>query len=223
MIFRPEEVHFGRFPQRAAYQFISVFFPVNLFSEIFPQSEELMAPFCDQEPEKLNLLTLANPYRMQIIELAEDILEIMNVFGNNLQYDVLLFAKLIEVLDICRKCYFSQRSNPYISPIPKMVRKTMEAIDNAFPASLSLTELAKICGCSTTYLTTMFKKYTGKSIHSYLTERRLEQARSMLARGYSVTEACYQSGFSDCSRFIVMFKKKYHTTPGNYKRGQQDV
>lgn len=62
-----------------------------------------------------------------------------------------------------------------------------------------------------------FRRYTGKSIHNYLTQRRLEHARRLLQNGVSVTEACYQSGFSDCSGFITLFKKHFGITPGKYQ------
>ena len=52
----------------------------------------------------------------------------------------------------------------------------------------------------------------------YLRKRRLSHAAELLAGGSSVMEACLQSGFSDNSRFIALFKRYYGMTPLNYKK-----
>ncbi|MBP3591363.1 MAG: AraC family transcriptional regulator [Clostridia bacterium] len=40
----------------------------------------------------------------------------------------------------------------------------------------------------------------------------------LLKKDASVTEACTAAGFSDCSHFIVLFKKKFGETPLKYKK-----
>lgn len=63
-----------------------------------------------------------------------------------------------------------------------------------------------------------FRKYIHISPRDFLESKKLAYARQLLGRGYSVTEAGIQSGFSDCSYFITVFKKKFGTTPMSYKR-----
>ena len=43
-------------------------------------------------------------------------------------------------------------------------------------------------------------------------------AEKLLRIDISVTDACYRAGFSDCSRFILCFKKKFGKTPLKYKQ-----
>ena len=60
----------------------------------------------------------------------------------------------------------------------------------------------------------IFSEYIGMSPIEYRNEIRLKNARSMLVSGeYNVTEAAYESGFSNLSFFIRLYKKKYGHTP----------
>ena len=64
-----------------------------------------------------------------------------------------------------------------------------------------------------------FRKYIHISPREFLEAQKLSYAKQLLGDGHTVTEACIQSGFSDCSYFISVFKKKFGTTPLTYKRG----
>ena len=104
--------------------------------------------------------------------------------------------------------------------LTKKITKTVKLLNESFPASIPLSELAALCGCSVTYLTQTFRRYMGTSIHNYVTDRRLETAHHLIKSGRSVADACYQCGFSDCSRFILLYKQRYGVTPGKSKRSK---
>lgn len=217
VIFRPNEVHFGRFPDCCEYKFLSFLIPVDFFDNFFTTSKNIIAPFLDNSNNKINLIKLPEKEKRKLIMLAEELLDIIKDDIDSKSCDILIFAKLIEALAICNKHYLSQKSYTQAPAVPFVVNETMRKIEDDFPDFSGLDKLATHCGCSVTYLTQTFRKYTGKSIHNYLTERRLEHARKQLQNGSSVTEACYHSGFSDCSRFISLFQKHYGITPGKYK------
>ena len=220
VIFRPNEVHFGRFPDCCEYRFLSFLIPIDFFENFFTASKNILAPFLDNSNDKINLIQLPEKEKRKLIELAEELIDIIKDESESKTYDIFIFAKLIEALTICNKHYLSQKSYIQPSTVPLVVNKTMRKIEDDFPDFCGLDELATYCGCSVTYLTQTFRKYAGKSIYNYLTQRRLEHARKQLQNGSSVTEACYNSGFSDCSRFISLFKKHYGMTPRKYqKRG----
>ena len=220
VIFRPNEVHFGRFPDCCEYKFLSFLIPVDFFDNFFTTSKNIIAPFLDNSNNKINLIKLPEKEKRKLIMLAEELLDIIKDDIDSKSCDILIFAKLIEALAICNKHYLSQKSYTQAPAVPFVVNETMRKIEDDFPDFSGLDKLATHCGCSVTYLTQTFRKYTGKSIHNYLTERRLEHARKQLQNGSSVTEACYHSGFSDCSRFISLFQKHYGITPGKYKNAR---
>jgi len=218
VIFRPNEVHFGRFPDCCEYKFLSFLIPVDFFDNFFTTSKNIIAPFLDNSNNKINLIQLPEKEKRKLIMLAEELLDIIKDDIDSKTCDILIFAKLIEALAICDKHYLSQKNYTQAPTVPFVVNETMRKIEDDFPEFSGLDKLSTYCGCSVTYLTQTFRKYTGKSIHNYLTEKRLEHARKQLQNGSSVTEACYLSGFSDCSGFIFQFKKHYGITPGKYKK-----
>ena len=78
---------------------------------------------------------------------------------------------------------------------------------------------AKKFGISCSYLSRVFKKYMGMNYTDYLTALRISRAKNLLNAGATVTEACYECGFSDCSHFSAVFKAQVGVTPLKYKSG----
>lgn len=64
----------------------------------------------------------------------------------------------------------------------------------------------------------LFRKYVRFSPHKLIETKRLAYAEQLLRRGYSVTDACYTAGFTDCSRFIGKFKERFGATPKQYTK-----
>ena len=218
IIFRPNEVHFGRFPQSSEYRFVSFLFPVDLFDHIFNTSKQIIAPFLDNSDDRINLIHLPEIYKKKLIDTTEELLLLMKEDSNTQCFDIIAFSKLIKALNLCKMFYSQQKAKGDTQPPHPIVAKALSSINENFPAFIGLEELAKHCGCSVTYLTQIFRSYTGKTIHGYLTEIRLEHAHLLLKKGTSVTEAAYRCGFYDTSRFIMQFKKQFHVTPGQYKK-----
>ncbi len=67
-------------------------------------------------------------------------------------------------------------------------------------------------------LTRWFRKYIHISPREFLESKKLAHARQLLNEGSSVTQAAMQSGFSDCSYFITVFKKRFGMTPKEFKK-----
>ncbi len=73
---------------------------------------------------------------------------------------------------------------------------------------------AGLCGMSEVNFRRLFRAYTGRAPIDYRNDIRLQNARIFLQSGeYNVSEAAENSGFSNLSFFIRLYKKKYGTTP----------
>lgn len=66
-------------------------------------------------------------------------------------------------------------------------------------------------------LNRLFRQHLGTTPHMYLETKRLAYSRELLKQGKSVTEACMESGFCDCSHFIRLFRNRFEITPLQYK------
>ena len=57
---------------------------------------------------------------------------------------------------------------------------------------------------------------TGYTLHSYILQKRLLLARTLIQQGISITTACTQSGFGDYTTFSRAYKKQFHVTPSSH-------
>lgn len=68
------------------------------------------------------------------------------------------------------------------------------------------------------YLSSIYKKQTGRSLLDYINSVRIIHAERLLMEGKGVMEAAQMTGFRDCGTFIRVFKKKKGITPGQIKK-----
>ncbi|MDF1633949.1 AraC family transcriptional regulator [Mycoplana sp. MJR14] len=100
--------------------------------------------------------------------------------------------------------------------VPRAIDRARARIDDDPAAPLSLAELAAIGGISQFQLLRGFAKATGLTPHAYLVQRRLQQARRMIADGAPLANAAIASGFSDQSHMTRLFVRAYGMSPGVY-------
>ena len=64
-----------------------------------------------------------------------------------------------------------------------------------------------------------FKRYMGMPFTQYLNDFRLEKAAGFLrTTSLPVTDVAQKCGFDNISYFNRLFRKKYHGTPGEYRK-----
>ncbi len=84
-------------------------------------------------------------------------------------------------------------------------------------SQLRISQICKEAAISETVFRQLFRQHYGKSPVAYLTELRLEQARSLIAGGMSVERAALESGFSDGKYFARIAKRHLGCTPKQLK------
>ncbi|MBE6541964.1 MAG: AraC family transcriptional regulator [Ruminococcaceae bacterium] len=67
-----------------------------------------------------------------------------------------------------------------------------------------------------------FRQYFQTTPSAYIESKRFSEAKKLLVAGHSVQNACYASGFTDCSYFIMRFRKKFGMTPYKYQKEFMD-
>lgn len=82
---------------------------------------------------------------------------------------------------------------------------------------LSVRTVCTETGISGTSLRTLFNKYYQKSPIAYITQLRLEYARTLIACGVSVEAAASRSGFCDAKYLARSVKSHYGCTPRDLK------
>ena len=105
-----------------------------------------------------------------------------------------------------------------LDSMPDEIKGIINYIDAHFCEIENIKQIAKHFNISTSTLNRYFKKYINTSPIEFLKAKRISYAKKLLDEGYSVTESCMKSGFSDSSYFINVFKKTFGKTPLKYKQ-----
>jgi AraC family transcriptional regulator of arabinose operon len=98
------------------------------------------------------------------------------------------------------------------------VRIVTSIIQTSFMQNIRIEEIADKMRLNRSYLTSIFRKYTGKSIRSYLTDFRIEQACILLKDGRrSIASVASEVGFSDPLYFSRAFSSLKGYSPRKYR------
>jgi YesN/AraC family two-component response regulator len=100
----------------------------------------------------------------------------------------------------------------------ELVGNILEYINKNMSGTLTIETIANEFFISSAYACRLFKRETGTTINKYITARKISIAKSMLANGSSVKEACDGSGFNDYANFIKSFGKAVGVSPKKYSR-----
>ena len=88
-------------------------------------------------------------------------------------------------------------------------------------SSLSNKEIAAKFGYHPDHLSTLIKQETGKSLHRYLINYRLQIAKNyLLTTQYDISEIAWRCGFCTPAYFIKLFRENTGTTPRSYRKLQ---
>ena len=101
---------------------------------------------------------------------------------------------------------------------PLTVSRAKELLSSQLAAPPSLEELARAVGLSAFHFARVFRRATGLPPHSWLMQRRLEQARALLRNGCAPLTVAMQLGFADQSHLSRQFKQAYGVAPGQHRQ-----
>ncbi|HEY1151488.1 MAG TPA: helix-turn-helix transcriptional regulator, partial [Pseudoduganella sp.] len=73
------------------------------------------------------------------------------------------------------------------------------------------------CGMTPSRFIRLFRKHYGMTPGDYLQNRRVNEARSLLGQGMSISETAFAMGFADQAHLQRSFKARHAMTPGHYR------
>jgi two-component system response regulator YesN len=92
-----------------------------------------------------------------------------------------------------------------------------EYVKDKLNEPLSLQQACMHIGISQTYMSRLFRKYTGLSFSNYLTRSRIELAKQYLSDGKTlIKDAATMAGFKDQFYFSKVFKSFTGFSPSDY-------
>jgi AraC-like DNA-binding protein len=104
-------------------------------------------------------------------------------------------------------------------PVPGLLRRAREWMDDQTLARPSLNELSEMAGMSPLQFLRAFRQSYGLTPHAYLVQRRIARAQSLLLRGQTIAQVATLTGFSDQSHLSRHFRRILGISPGAYRQG----
>jgi YesN/AraC family two-component response regulator len=158
----------------------------------------------------------------------EQILElVLNLYNEYIErkphFDLVLNSELMYMLSLVLQRYEDTIEMPQK---PFNGNKTMIDIISYIEDHFHDITLAKVADhftYSQGYLSRMIKKETGQSFRDLLFNIKFDKARGLLeTTDQSIEDIAYAVGFENSENFYRLFKKKFHITPGKYRKSAQN-
>ncbi len=127
-----------------------------------------------------------------------------------------------EIIELTREEWtvFVETVNAYKkeSLYSKPIHYCLNYIDSHFNEKIALADLAAQTNLTPCYLSTLFKKETGKSFATYLMNVRIETAIALLTKtDYTYSQIAYSLAFCSQSHFTKTFRLCTGYTPKQYR------
>ncbi|MFC8538133.1 helix-turn-helix domain-containing protein [Streptomyces sp. NPDC057249] len=103
--------------------------------------------------------------------------------------------------------------------VNRLAAELRDLLDSRVHGGVSLHEAAAILHAHPTHLIRCFKQSYGLPPHTYLTGKRIEQARRQLLDGHRPADVAAAVGFHDQAHLNRHFTRHVGTTPARYRRG----
>ena len=202
IITKPYEYHHCIYHSNASHRHFWILFSAD-------GNESLFDIFYKRENGENNLLIIPPDQNEHLNKTLEALLD-DNLSGFS-QYRY--FFELINLLNHSQA--MNETSSKKLSPD---LIYALRYFDDNFKKQINISKLASEAHVSLNTLERHFLSCFKLSPNEFLKRRRLSCAMEMLRGGSTVSDACFESGFSDYSAFIACFKKKTGITPLQYKK-----
>jgi two-component system response regulator YesN len=121
------------------------------------------------------------------------------------------------IIDLCEEgCLLTERRQR--SMTASMVDKAISFIHEQLHTDITVGDCAKHVHLSPNYFVNVFKRETGRTFVQFVTQARIEKAKTLLLEGHQVQEIAAEVGYEDRRYFSDVFKKAEGMTPSEYTR-----
>lgn len=199
--------------------FDETFLKENLHHDIFNEFSFLLTETI--QPKKMEVEAFAEMERLY--------LQIHKEYHENSIYKYRIIGNLFIVILLKIKEHFWTDYDPIYegnrsSQIVKTFKQNVEnhyrdLVYHKTERIFRVNDYAELQSLHPNYLSNVIKTKTGKTIMTWLSEKTIAEAKSLLQNSeMSIKEIAFLLGFTESAHFSNYFKKNTQTTPANYKK-----
>jgi two-component system response regulator YesN len=162
--------------------------------------------------------------------------EQLNYFGGNFESILGNEEEILAQIDACASLDQIQRvlesfahagsgsfAERYGGTRHREIIRILERINSDLSQPMPLDGLAEEFGFSASHFSRMFKEIVGENFKDYLSRKRMEEAKRLLAEtDLKVYEIACRVGYADQHYFSEAFRKRVGYTPREYRNGKVD-
>ena len=183
-----------------------------------PQNLAYTARYTETEMITFHFVTYGNDREIQVFsfengeKIYKTFLQAKELWQARVPgYELYAMSALYTALGmICQKEAHAQ--------LPPHFLQAVSMLNSGYTNShLNLGDICAEAGIAQSQFRQLFKLHYGKTPVDYLTDLRIEHARSRIAGGMSVESAAFESGFNDPKYFARTVKKRFGCTPKSFK------
>lgn len=105
----------------------------------------------------------------------------------------------------------------------RAIMRAKEYLETHYTKNISLDQLAATANLSPFHFTRVFREVVGLPPHTYLTQIRIERAKTLLSQDLSIAQVAGETGFVDQSHLTRRFKRIVGVTPGQYALNSKNI
>jgi len=149
-------------------------------------------------------------YKMDGLSDAKENIKLKDLYSVQQYFDCLE--------DVCLKLCFAIRER-YSNDHDRLATEITQYIEGNFSdADLNLTKIAKHVNMSANYVSTIYKKQTGRGISEQLSKVRIKRAKELLIYSeMKISDISRETGYSSPYYFSLAFKKMTGVSPAEYR------
>jgi AraC-like DNA-binding protein len=197
MVIHPDETHDGRASSVEGFKYRMIYVEPALIQQILGGKP---LPFIPGGVTNDPWLFRASEVLLQSLDCPIDPLQ-----EQDAMFD------LAQALSNASGVITSRKTFDYVA-----TERAREFIHSALGRSITLDEMADHAGRDRWALSRDFRLLFGTSPYRYLTMRRLDLVRSLLAQGQSLVDAAMTAGFTDQSHMTRQFRSTYGMPPSRW-------
>ncbi len=214
LLLSPFHMHRVVSEENTVYERITINISDSMLKSLSTEKTNLSACFLTDEEELFSPLSLSPAQISSFISYSDRLSEALS--ANTYGADILVKIYTSQILLLINECKKNPSSTPDV--MPPLVKNIMLFIRKHLEEDLSLERLSGTFYSSKTQISRTFKRHTGLTLREYILDQRIEHAKYLLKEGYSISEACYSSGFADYANFMRSFKKMTGISPGRFAK-----
>lgn len=215
MLISPLELHQARVDSNdEPYERIVLWVDRGYLESLSSPHTSLTRCFDTTIPGHTNLLRLPGatgaPLRTTVDKLCA--LKASKDYGS----DLLAQSALMELLVGLNRAAADRGDARPVGTSDQVVDAVLHYINEHYSEPLTLDQLSEKFFISKYHLLRKFDAQVGTTVHRYILQKRLLNAKQLLAGGVPPNEVCQYCGFGDYANFYRAFRAEYNQTPRQY-------